>query len=125
MGKKYWILKFNMIKYIIEHKVLDDRRKIMSDKIKRKDIEFHEFKYCTNPEGKQIGIVKAKQISLFFNRDEISEDEVREIVESHGDDISKCECADERVVVMTTSKAEKLMQTSGWKALRPSHVKIC
>jgi hypothetical protein len=97
----------------------------MSDKIKRKDIEFHELKYCTNPEGKQIGVIKAKQISIFFDRDEISEDEVCEIVECQGDDISKCVCDDERVVVMTTPKAEKLMQTSGWKALRPSHVKIC
>jgi hypothetical protein len=109
----------------INNQLLDNRRKIMSDKIKRKDIEFHEFKYCTNPEGKKIGVIKAKQISIFFDRDEISEDEVREIVECQGEDISRCVCNDDRVVVMTTSKAEKLMQTSGWKALRPSHVKIC
>lgn len=42
----------------------------MSDKIKRKDIEFQEFKYCINSEGKKIGVINAKQISLFFDCDE-------------------------------------------------------
>jgi hypothetical protein len=78
------------------------------DNIGRKDIEFHQYRY--NSEGRPTGVITAKPVSIFFNKNEISDDEVRRIVDSRRYDISNCMCDDERMVVMTTPMAERLMR---------------
>jgi hypothetical protein len=76
--------------------------------IGRKDIEFHEYRY--NSKGMPIGVITAKPVSIFFDKNEISDDEVRKIVDSRRYDISNCMCDDERMVVMTTPMAERLLR---------------
>jgi hypothetical protein len=80
----------------------------MLDHIGRKDIEFHEYQY--NSEGMPIGVITAKPISIFFDKNKISDDEVRRIVNSRQYDISNCMCDDDRIIVMTTPMAERLVQ---------------
>jgi hypothetical protein len=74
--------------------------------IRRKDIEFHEW--CRNSDGDPTGVIEPKPISILYNRDEIDEDEIRHIVDSHRYDLSHCLCDDERMVVITTPMAERL-----------------
>jgi hypothetical protein len=97
-----------------------NRRRNMLDEIKRKDIEFHKLKYCVNPEGERISVIKAKPISIIYDREEISEAEVGKIVDSNSNDISMCICDDERVVVMTTPMADRLRRISRLQTHRPS-----
>jgi hypothetical protein len=72
----------------------------------------HKLKYCANPEGERISVIKAKPISIIYDREEISETEVGKIVDSNSSDISMCVCDDERVVVMTTPMADRLRRIS-------------
>jgi hypothetical protein len=95
----------------------------MLKNIVRKDIEFHKLKYCVNPEGKRISVIKAKPISIIYDREEISEAEVGKIVDSNSSDISMCVCDDERVVVMTTPMADRLRRISRSHIYRPSQVR--
>jgi hypothetical protein len=78
----------------------------MLDNIKRKDIEFHEC--CFNSAGVPTGVIKPKPISILYNMDEIGEEEIRTIIDSHRYDLSDCICDDERMVVMTTTMADRL-----------------
>jgi hypothetical protein len=80
----------------------------MFDNIGRKDIEFHQYRY--NSDGMPTGAIIAKPISILFDKNKISDDEVRRIVDSRRYDISNCMCDDDRMVVMTTPMAERLIQ---------------
>jgi hypothetical protein len=82
----------------------------MFDSIVRKDIEYHVYRH--NSKGMPTGAIIAKPVTIFYDRNEISDDEVRLIVDSHRYDISNCRCNDTRLHVMTTPMAEKLIQSA-------------
>jgi hypothetical protein len=79
--------------------------------LRRKDIEFHEYRF--NADGNPTGIIQAKPISILYDGDEIDEDEIRDIVDSHRYDLSHCLCDDERMVVVTTAMADRLSRIIG------------
>jgi hypothetical protein len=86
------------------------RRRRMIGKIfsnlRRKDIEFHEYRF--NSDGNPTGVIQAKPISILYDGDEIDEEEISNIVDSHRYDLSHCLCDDERMVVVTTAMADRL-----------------
>jgi hypothetical protein len=82
----------------------------MFENIVRKDIEFHVYRHNSN--GMPIGVITAKPVTIFFDTNEISDEEVRTIVDHHRDDILNCICDDDRLYVMPTPTAEQLIQDS-------------
>jgi hypothetical protein len=91
------------------------RSKGMINNIVRKDIEFHVNRYDSM--GMPIGVIIAKPVTIFFDENEISDEEVRKIIDSHRSDISNCICDDARMVVMTTPMAELLIQNAGQRGI--------
>jgi hypothetical protein len=83
----------------------------MFESIVRKDIEFHM--YQDYAEGMRTGAIIAKPITIFFDKNKISDDEVRRIVDSRRYDMSNCKCDDERMIVMPTPMAERLIRSAG------------
>jgi hypothetical protein len=87
------------------------RGRAMFESIIRKDIEFHTYQHYSN--GRSTGALIAKPITIFFDKNKISDDEVRRIIDSRCYDISNCKCDDERMIVMPTPMAERLIQNAG------------
>jgi hypothetical protein len=83
----------------------------MFESIMRKDIEFHTYQHYST--GQSTGALITKPITIFFDKNKISDDEVRSIIDSHLYDISNCKCDDERIIVMSTPMAERLIQSAG------------
>jgi hypothetical protein len=83
----------------------------MFESIIRKDIEFHTYQQYSN--GRSTGALITKPITIFFDKNKISDDEVRSIIDSHRYDISNCKCDDERMIVMPTPMAERLIRNAG------------
>jgi hypothetical protein len=82
----------------------------MFDSIVRKDIEYHVYHH--NSKGMPTGTIIAKPVTIFYDKNEISDDEVRLIVDSHRYDISNCRCNDDRMHVMTTPMADRLVSSA-------------